>query len=140
MPLLLSVSAGLSLKLCQRGGNEVSVATPSVLNVTELLSRVDNDRELVSELFFIFKSVFPSHLQRLSDAVLKQQPKQVEAESHTLKGMLLNLSAARAATIASELENLGRENKITGMSEALTEFQSEVETLLLQMESVESHQ
>jgi len=118
----------------------VSVATPSVLNVTELLSRVDNDRELVSELFFIFKSVFPSHLQRLSDAVLKQQPKQVEAESHTLKGMLLNLSAARAAAIASELENLGRENKITGMSEALTEFQSEVETLLLQMESVESHQ
>jgi HPt (histidine-containing phosphotransfer) domain-containing protein len=131
---------GFVAKAMSRGGNEVSVATPSVLNVTELLSRVDNDRELVSELFFIFKSVFPSHLQRLSDAVLKQQPKQVEAESHTLKGMLLNLSAARAAAIASELENLGRENKITGMSEALTEFQSEVETLLLQIESVESHQ
>ena len=37
----------------QRGANEVNVATPSVLNITELLTRVDNDRELVSELFLI---------------------------------------------------------------------------------------
>jgi HPt (histidine-containing phosphotransfer) domain-containing protein len=115
----------------------VNVATPSVLNITELLNRVDNDRELVSELFFIFKSVFPSHLQRLSDAVANELPKQVEAESHILKGMLLNLSAARAAAMAADLENLGREGKIPGMREALTGFQSEAETLLLQMESVE---
>lgn len=115
----------------------MNVSTPSVLNITDLLNRVDNDRELVSELFLIFKSVFPSHLQRLSDAVAKKLPKQVEAESHTLKGMLLNLSAVRAAAIAAELENLGREKKIADMNEALTEFQSEVETLLLQMESVE---
>ena len=118
----------------------MNVATPSVLNITELLSRVDNDRELVSELFSIFKSVFPSHLQRLSDAVANELPRQVEAESHTLKGMLLNLSAARAAAIAADLENLGREKKIAGMSEALIAFQREAEILLLQMESVEFQQ
>jgi HPt (histidine-containing phosphotransfer) domain-containing protein len=116
----------------------VNVATPDVLNLTELLSRVDNDQELVNELFFIFKSVFPSHLQRLSDAVTKELPKQVEAESHTLKGMLLNLSAARAAALAAALENMGREGKIAGMRDALTGFQNEAETLLLQIESVES--
>ena len=66
----------------------MNVATPDVLNITELLSGVENDHELVSELFFIFKSVFPSHLQRLSDAVANQLPEQVEAESYTLKGML----------------------------------------------------
>ena len=119
-------------------GNQVNVATPSVLNLTELLSRVDNDRELVSELFCIFKSVFPSHLQRLSDAVAKEVPQQVEAESHALKGMLLNFSAARAAAMADELEKLGRERKIAGVKEAFIEFQSAAETLLLHMESVES--
>ena len=113
------------------------VAAPDVLNITELLSRVENDHELVSELFSIFKSVFPSHLQRLSDAVANKLPKQVEAESHTLKGMLLNLSAPRAAALAADLENLGRERKIPSMRQALTEFQSEAQTLLLQMESVE---
>ena len=125
------------LKGISRGGNEVNVATPSVLNLTELLSRVDNDHELVSELFFIFKSVFPSHLQRLTDAIAHQLPKQVEAESHALKGMLLNLSAARAAALAADLENLGHQGKIAGMSEVLTGFQSEAQTLLLQMEAVE---
>jgi HPt (histidine-containing phosphotransfer) domain-containing protein len=118
----------------------VNVATPSVLNITELLSRVDNDRELVSELFSIFKSVFPSHLQRLSDAVANELPRQVEVESHTLKGMLLNLSAARAAAMAELLENMGHDGKIAGMGQALTEFQREGETLLLQMESVEFQQ
>src|SRR6202166_5330494 len=113
------------LKGISRGRNEVNVATPSVLNLTELLSRVDNDHELVSELFFIFKSVFPSHLQRLTDAVAKELPKQVEAKSHTLKGMLLNLSAARAAALAADLEHRGREGKIAGMREAFTGFQCE---------------
>jgi hypothetical protein len=51
--------------------------------------------------------------------------------------MLLNLSAARAAVLADDLENLGREGKIPGMREAFTEFHSEAQTLLLQMESVE---
>jgi HPt (histidine-containing phosphotransfer) domain-containing protein len=134
--VLLCASADLCSRYSVRG-NKVNVATPEVLNMTELLNRVDNDHELVSELFFIFKSVFPSHLQRLSDAVAKQLSKQVEAESHTLKGMLLNLSAARAAALAADLENRGREGKIAGMREAFTGFQCEAQTLLLQMESVE---
>lgn len=118
----------------------MNVATASMLNITELLTRVDDDLELVGELFSIFKSVFPSHLQRLSDAVANQLPRQVEVESHTLKGMLLNLSASRAAAVAGNLENMGREGKVTGMKEALAEFRSEAQTLLLQMESVESQQ
>lgn len=73
----------------------------------------------------------------MSDAIANELPKQVQAESHTLKGMLLNLSAARAAHLAADLENLGRQGKIAGMSEVLTGFQSEAQTLLLQMESVE---
>ena len=115
----------------------MNVATPSVLNLKELLSRVEDDHELLNELFLIFKSTFPSHLQRLSDAVANQLPEQVEAESHTLKGMLLNLSAARAAALAADLENLGHQGKIAGMSEVLIGFQSEAQTLLLQMEAVE---
>jgi HPt (histidine-containing phosphotransfer) domain-containing protein len=115
----------------------VNIATPSVLNIKELLRRVGDDHDLVAELFSIFKSEFPAHLQRLTDAVAKELPRQVELESHALRGMLLNLSAARAAALSAELEDLGREQKIPGMREALTEFQSEVRALLLQMESVE---
>ena len=65
----------------------------AILNMTDLMHRVDDDRELLAELFFIFKTVFPAHLERLSDAVARNENKQVESESHALKGMLLNLSA-----------------------------------------------
>ena len=116
----------------------MTVATESVLNLADLLARVDNDRELVSELFSIFKSVFPNHLQRLNEAVVNQVPSRVETEGHTLKGMLLNLSAVRAAGIAGNLETMGRERTIPGMAEALAAFQNEVEALLSQMELLES--
>jgi HPt (histidine-containing phosphotransfer) domain-containing protein len=135
-PHALSASA----RLCSRflgGGNEVTIATPSVLNIKELLSRVADDHELVIELFSIFKFEFPAHLQRLTEAVASELPRQVELESHALKGMLLNLSAARAAALAADLENLGHQGKIAGMSEVLTGLQSEAQILLLQMEAVE---
>lgn len=126
---------GFVLKLLK--GNQVTVETPAVLDMTELLTRVDHDRELVSELFFIFRSVVPTHLKRLSDAVAGDLPRQVQIESHTLRGMLLNLSAGRAAALADDLENLGREGKLAGAREALAAFQSEVEILLLHMEASE---
>jgi HPt (histidine-containing phosphotransfer) domain-containing protein len=74
---------------------------------------------LVGELFSIFKSVFPSHLQCLTHAVAIEVPRQVEVERHTLKGMLLNLSASRAAAVAADLKTLEREGKVNGMKEAL---------------------
>ena len=78
------------------------------------------------------------HLHRLSDAVASEVPRQVEVESHTVKGMLLNLSASRAAAVAADLEAMGREGKVSGMKEALAEFRTETQTLLPHIESVES--
>jgi HPt (histidine-containing phosphotransfer) domain-containing protein len=112
----------------------VGTATSDILNLPDLLSRVDNDRELLVELFFIFKTVFPVHLQNLSQAIEREEAKQVETESHTLKGMLLNLSALRAAAVAAELEQMGRANQIAEMKEALIRFQSETEALSLQID------
>jgi HPt (histidine-containing phosphotransfer) domain-containing protein len=105
----------------------------SILNMTDLMHRVDDDRELLAELFFIFKTVFPAHLERLSDAVTRNENKQVESESHALRGMLLNLSAPRAAAAASALEQMGRERESRGMAQAFAELQAEVAALLSQI-------
>jgi HPt (histidine-containing phosphotransfer) domain-containing protein len=112
----------------------VNTASSSILDLEDLLNRVDDDRELLAELFLIFKTVFPAHLQRLSEAVNGESAAQVETESHTLKGMLLNLSAPRAAAAASELERLGRDHSIGSMKVALAGFQAEAKALLMQMD------
>jgi HPt (histidine-containing phosphotransfer) domain-containing protein len=106
----------------------------SILNLTDLMQRVDDDRELLAELFFIFKTVFPSHLERLSDAIDRNESRQVETESHALKGMLLNLSAPCAAAAAGALEKMGLDRQSDKMKSALAVLQSEVEALLSQID------
>jgi HPt (histidine-containing phosphotransfer) domain-containing protein len=106
----------------------------SILNITDLMQRVDDDHELLAELFFIFKTVFPAHIERLSDAIARNESRQVETESHALKGMLLNLSAPRAAAAAGALEKMGRDQDSDEMKSALAVLHSEVEALLSQID------
>jgi HPt (histidine-containing phosphotransfer) domain-containing protein len=112
----------------------VNAMASSILNIDDLLQRVDNDRELLVELFGIFSEEFPGHLERLTEAIGSQQAAKLRTESHALKGMLLNLSARRAAAVAVELEILGTEKKLEGAKEALASLQAEVGLLLKQMD------
>jgi two-component system sensor histidine kinase/response regulator len=112
----------------------MDVPTSAILNMSDLLARVEDDRELLRELFPIFESLYPTHLDRLREAIHLQDASKIEIESHTLKGMLANLSAKRAASVASQLEQLGREQKFDGLAEILAAFESELKVLLAQME------
>lgn len=106
----------------------------SILDMTDLLTRVDDDRELLRELFTLFEAQYSVHLEHLREAVHLQDARKLEVEGHTLKGMLVNLSAKRAASVASELEQLGRAQKLDNVLETLSTFESEVKVLLAQME------
>jgi two-component system, sensor histidine kinase and response regulator len=106
----------------------------SILNVTDLLTRVDDDRELLRELFTIFESLYPVHLERLREAAHLGDARKLEIEGHTLKGMLVNLSAKRAAFVASELEQLGRTQKLETVPATLSSLESEIKILIAQME------
>jgi HPt (histidine-containing phosphotransfer) domain-containing protein len=105
------------------------------INFPELLSRVDNDRELLLDLFAIFKDDFPRHLQALQDAVSRDDMKQIATVSHTLKGMLLNLAVTRAAKGAAQLEELAHSGENISVRNALAAFEMEVQGLLPEMEA-----
>jgi len=105
------------------------------VNLSELLARVDNDRELLRELLSIFKNEFPDHLQALRNAVAANDADQAARVSHTLKGMLANLAVTKAAASASRLEQLARAGEISSLGGALAAFEKEVQGLLPEMES-----
>src|ERR1700676_5182037 len=65
--------------------------------IQELLARVENDRELLCDLLTIFKQEFPTHLKSLEQAVAREDTAETASVSHTLKGMLANLSVTKAA-------------------------------------------
>jgi two-component system, sensor histidine kinase and response regulator len=100
------------------------------VNLPELLSRVENDLDLLSELIDIFKEEFPRLLVSIRDSIARNDIKHVEATSHALKGMLSGLSATRAAGMASELELMAREGKSSGFSDVLIQLEHEVSNLL----------
>jgi HPt (histidine-containing phosphotransfer) domain-containing protein len=82
-------------------------------------------------------------MRSLEDAVSREEMKTVEATSHTLKGMLANLSATRASLAASRLEDIGRSGKRSQLAEALAAMKSEVAALLPELDAyleLRSHQ
>ena len=104
------------------------------VNRSELLERVDNDRDLLCELIGIFKEEFPRLLEALRQSVAGEDLKTVEATSHALRGMLSGLSVTRAAAIASRLEQVGREGRTQELAETLALLESEVADLLPELD------
>jgi len=83
--------------------NVKSASQAQKIDMAELLLRVDNDLELLRDLFSIFQDDFPRHLQALRRAVSISDLHQVKVASHTMKGTLANLAVSRAAALAAQL-------------------------------------
>jgi HPt (histidine-containing phosphotransfer) domain-containing protein len=105
------------------------------VDLAELLSRLDNDHELLRDLVTIFKEDFPKLVQALQDSVAQADMTRARIASHTLKGMLLNLAVPRAAAAAGRLEELATEGAGASIQEALAAFEAEVGGLLPEMET-----
>jgi CheY-like chemotaxis protein len=95
------------------------------VNMTELQARVDNDRELLEELFTLFQKDFPRLRDALHDAVDSGGPLQMEKAAHTLKGMLANLSIKQGAELAAGVEAAARAGDALQIRQALAAFDRE---------------
>jgi two-component system sensor histidine kinase/response regulator len=101
-----------------------------VLDVSELLTRVEGDRQLLTEILLIFKEEWPMRMRELRDAVQSRDLGRIAKESHGLKGMLANLAAHRAAAAAADLERAGREEREGDATSTFTVLEREGEALL----------
>jgi len=106
-----------------------------VLNLSELLERVDNDSELLREVIGICKAEIPRHISLLREAVAQADMKNIGKLGHTLNGMLLHLAATRAAAAAGRLEQLVRSGDTTTLRSAVAIFESEVAKLMTELEA-----
>jgi CheY-like chemotaxis protein len=112
-----------------------TVMPNAIIDLQELLARVENDRELICDLLQIFREEFPRHLQVLRQAVDSLDGEKVAAEAHSLKGMLSNLAAGPAAAAADRLEQLGRNQAASEYPEAFDALEKIGKELLLQLDT-----
>jgi two-component system sensor histidine kinase/response regulator len=114
--------------------SEMSISQTHI-NLEELRARAENDRELMRDLFSIFKEEFPQRFQALREAVQSRDAKRVAMEAHTLKGMLSNLAAGKAAGAAADLESLARNGETSKFEESLSAFQSIADEMFRQLDT-----
>ncbi len=63
------------------------------VNLPEMLGRVENDRELLVELFALFQEELPASREALQSAIRADDLPETANTAHRFKGMLANLSA-----------------------------------------------
>jgi HPt (histidine-containing phosphotransfer) domain-containing protein len=99
------------------------------IDMTELLERVDQDQELVQEIFELYLQEAPGLMQRVAEAVAAQNADALAKTAHAYKGVCLNLSAHGVQQLAYELEQMGREQRLDGIDEAFQAFQVQISAM-----------
>ena len=99
------------------------------VDLPELLDRVENDRELLTELFVMFQQELPGLQDALRDAASVADLPQAAKAAHTLKGMLANMSMKSAVTMATGIEAAARAGNMLGVKKELVSFDAELEKL-----------
>jgi HPt (histidine-containing phosphotransfer) domain-containing protein len=113
-----------------------SPASGSVLDREVALSRVGGDAELLKEIAVLFLENYQAWLGELRDAAVRGDAKVVENTAHGLKGSVSNFGAQAAVEAALQLETLGRNRDLTGVSVSLAALESALEALRPELESL----
>jgi HPt (histidine-containing phosphotransfer) domain-containing protein len=95
----------------------------------EMLERLDGDTELLTDVLGVFLEECPRMMQEIRAAVDRGDSVSVRRTAHSIKGALLNISAAPAAAEASQLEQLGVDERLVETAEVLDQLQSEIDRL-----------
>lgn len=101
-----------------------------MVNLRELMERLDNDSELLREIFDLFYDEVPILHSNLRAAAQSGSFPRIQSEAHALKGMFANLAVTHAAAAAAEIEQMARIGDPSGLTGALARLDLEVSSLL----------
>ena len=94
------------------------------------LRHTDGDRELLQEMLVLFANDYPARIEALREAVRRADAEGVTRAAHALKGSLMVLGAAAAASLAERLELMGREARLEGVGAILETVERESEAIV----------
>ncbi|MGE4093659.1 MAG: Hpt domain-containing protein, partial [Candidatus Binatia bacterium] len=119
-----------------------SIPQEEIFDREELLSLVDGDVTLLTELSDLFWESSPDLLTQMHTAVSTRDPQMLSYAIHTLKGSVGNFAATRALAAIAKLEKIGTtgdlsqapvavgnlERELDRLREALTSLKAELTT------------
>jgi HPt (histidine-containing phosphotransfer) domain-containing protein len=112
------------------------LARNTVVDLPDLLARVEYDRELLRELFLIFNREFPPLQTELKQAVEQGDLDRVRTIAHSLKGMLASLSCSTASSSAQRIERMASQPAPEGIPEELVRLDRDARLAQSALETV----
>ena len=106
-----------------------------LIDFADLMTRVEDDRELLDELFVLFREGFPEQRNLLEAAMNQNDWPRVAKLAHLLKGMLANLSFSKGVRLAVAMEASARQADAAATRRTLSDFDREVAALMAALEA-----
>ena len=88
-----------------------------IIDLKDVLERVQDDKELLSELFDIYEEDFLIKRKALGQAIVAHDIAKIKEVAHSMKGSSGNISAKPMHAACLQLELLAKEGKTDGMQE-----------------------
>lgn len=88
-----------------------------IIDLPEVLERVQDDKELLVELFEIYKEDFMKKRESLGEAINVKNIDKIKEIAHSMKGASGNISAKLIYASCLELEQLAKSGTTTGMAD-----------------------
>jgi PAS domain S-box-containing protein len=95
------------------------------MDPSEALYHFDGDQTFMLEMFTMFLSGLPERLNELQKAVAESNASQLARLAHNLKGTCLNFGTKPLATLAAELETMGKQDEIQFAGLLMDQLQAE---------------
>jgi HPt (histidine-containing phosphotransfer) domain-containing protein len=91
-----------------------------IIDLKDVLDRVQQDKELLNELFDIYQEDFVIKRKALGEAIAANDIPKIKEIAHSMKGSSGNISAKPLHAACLKLEMLAKEGKTDGMQEVAT--------------------
>jgi len=120
--------------LAESEASVTEISTKHSIDRSELFARVENDEELAHEVLAIFHDEVVRYRQQLQGAVEKKSSSETQKAAHAFKGMLANLAATRASSLAADLEQLAKCDECEKLDPAWRAFDAELSLVVNEAE------
>ena len=106
------------------------------VNEAELMERIGDDLEFLSELAEVFAKEYPIQLSAARKALADDDPEGLARAGHALKGALANLAAASSSGSASSIEEMGISGDLSIAGPAIDRLELEMANVLVSLHSL----
>lgn len=107
-----------------------------VIDLEEVLERVQEDKELLLELFDIFSNDYTVKMQTLKAAITEKNFEVIKDVIHSIKGAAGNISAKAVHATCMNIEHLSAGKDLAGIQSAVPVLEGNFKALQVRMAEI----